>query len=567
MVLKRPFLEQEGDSSLGSGVPSEGSKRRLTSAVWDVISGLSLDEVGLKLEPLLRKVVREEVERVFLIHPSPRSPLNQIESSGARDLRLHFVNKLPSTLFTGSRIEAEDSAPLEIVILDASSKNIIRTGPLSSIKIEVVVLDGDFGTDELDDCTEKKFNDHVVREREGKRPLVTGDRVVTLRNGVGRIGDSTFTDNSSWTRSRKFRLGARAVEKTSNEFRIREARSEAFVVKDHRGELYKKHYPPNLGDEVWRLERIAKEGVFHMRLASKGIRTVRDFLRLYVTNPSSLRIILECGNSNRTWETIIEHANTCVLDDDKLYSYYRSAQRLGLLFNSIYRVVGVTFDGQHFQPTEKLNPSQTRLVDELKRLAYRNVSDLVPIEEPSVVGPSRPLLNSQSDLFGSPNLPQQHINFSVTHLGELETQLGFNCSTTSSPNIYELDNSQLEVSVSTQMQVPPQALGYSFGMTDSWSGPYGCGSDWTPSGSLGPAMPTASFPADETWFPINSATTFGQGNSFLCSSSNEEVGIRISRRGKQKARWCKIRAALKWGISVRRYVAARRMARRFYLDY
>ena len=153
-----------------------------------------------------------------------------------RNWQLHFVNKLPSRIFTGSRLEAEDGTPLKIVILDARSKEIITSGPLSSLKIEILVLDGDFGTDENEDWTENQFNSNIVREREGKRPLVTGDLFVTLRSGVCCIDDVSFTDNSSWIRSRKFRLGVRTVPGISNELQIREGRSEAFVVKDHRGE-------------------------------------------------------------------------------------------------------------------------------------------------------------------------------------------------------------------------------------------------------------------------------------------------------------------------------------------
>lgn len=148
---------------------------------------------------------------------------------------MDFHNRLPSTFFTGSRIESEESESIKIVLIDASSKNIVTSGPLSSIKIEIVALDGDFGADDREDWTEKEFNTNIVREREGKRPLVTGELVITLRNGVGYIGDLSFTDNSSWTRCRKFRLGAK-VQSTSADVRIREARSEAFVVKDHRGE-------------------------------------------------------------------------------------------------------------------------------------------------------------------------------------------------------------------------------------------------------------------------------------------------------------------------------------------
>lgn len=153
-----------------------------------------------------------------------------------RNWQLHFVNKLPPTVFTGSKLEAEGSTLIKIVILDACCKDIVTSGPLSSVKIEILVLDGDFGTDDNENWTENQFNSNIVREREGRRPLVTGDLFVTLRSGVGYIEDVTFTDNSSWIRSRKFRLGARTVSGISNESRIREARSEAFVVKDHRGE-------------------------------------------------------------------------------------------------------------------------------------------------------------------------------------------------------------------------------------------------------------------------------------------------------------------------------------------
>ncbi|KAK2989518.1 hypothetical protein RJ640_005410 [Escallonia rubra] len=52
---------------------------------------------------------------------SDRSSLNQIESSGARAWQLQFLNKLPSTLFTGGRIESEDGEPLQIAIVDASN--------------------------------------------------------------------------------------------------------------------------------------------------------------------------------------------------------------------------------------------------------------------------------------------------------------------------------------------------------------------------------------------------------------------------------------------------------------
>lgn len=53
--------------------------------------------------------------------------------------------------------------------------------------------------------------------------------------------------------------------------------------------VYKKHYPPALNDDVWRLEKIGKDGPFHKRLNKAGIQTVEDFLRFVVRDPQKLR--------------------------------------------------------------------------------------------------------------------------------------------------------------------------------------------------------------------------------------------------------------------------------------
>lgn len=53
--------------------------------------------------------------------------------------------------------------------------------------------------------------------------------------------------------------------------------------------MYKKHHPPLPGDDVWRLEKIGKDGVFHKKLADNGINTVQDFLRNLVMDQDRLR--------------------------------------------------------------------------------------------------------------------------------------------------------------------------------------------------------------------------------------------------------------------------------------
>lgn len=44
-----------------------------------------------------------------------------------------------------------------------------------------------------------------------------------------------------------------------------------------------------LEDDVWRLEKIGKHGIFHKKLEAEGINTVQDFLKLFVVNPMKLR--------------------------------------------------------------------------------------------------------------------------------------------------------------------------------------------------------------------------------------------------------------------------------------
>lgn len=166
------------------------------------------------------------------INVSCRPSQNQIESSGSRTLQLRFDCELPDTIFTGNRILSEDRVPVKIVLYDSGSKNIITSGALSSLKVDIVVLDGDFSPDDQNNWTEKDFVSKIVPNREGKRPLVTGELSVQLKEGVGCIGEASFTDNSSWIRSGRFRLGLKPNANST----IREGISKAFKVKDHRGE-------------------------------------------------------------------------------------------------------------------------------------------------------------------------------------------------------------------------------------------------------------------------------------------------------------------------------------------
>ncbi|KAL8529783.1 hypothetical protein ACS0TY_007006 [Phlomoides rotata] len=301
------------------------------------------------LEPLIRRVVKEEVDtalRKYIIG-AKRNYAKDTHLPGPMSLQLQFQNTISLPVFSGTRIETEGCVGLEVALVDVRTGEVNCSGPGSGAKVEIVVLEGDFDGDEGENWTHEEFTSNIVREREGKKPLLTGDVILTLKDGTGLVSDLSFTDNSSWTRSRRFRLGARLVDDVTG-VRIREARSEPFVVRDHRGELYKKHHPPSLSDEVWRLEKIGKDGAFHKRLSRESVKTVQDFLILLYLDPARLRMILGTGMSAKKWKTTVEHARSCVLDKT-LYFYtpLTSLQITGVVFNVVGQVMGVLSEGQY----------------------------------------------------------------------------------------------------------------------------------------------------------------------------------------------------------------------------
>ncbi|THU64213.1 hypothetical protein C4D60_Mb01t24110 [Musa balbisiana] len=335
----------------------------------------SLHNFFFAMEPLLRRVVKEEVERgvIHSMRSFQRSTPMQIEAAAeSSSFKLTFNKQLSLPIFTGSKIEDIESRPLQIVVVDVNTGDVPLSTLSSPLKVEVVVLDGDFPSGDQEDWAGAEFQNNIVKERTGKRPLLTGDVNVTLRDGAASISDLCFTDNSSWIRSRHFRIGARVVPGSHNAPRIREAITEPFMVKDHRGELYKKHYPPALDDEVWRLERIGKDGAFHKKLSAVNINTVQDFLKLLAVDPHRLRSILGVGMSDRMWEGTIAHAKTCEVGDKR---YVHRAPQCSLVFNAVCEVVEIISDGMTLT-LQSLTKPQRAYVNLLAREAHQNWDNL-----------------------------------------------------------------------------------------------------------------------------------------------------------------------------------------------
>ncbi|PIN23184.1 hypothetical protein CDL12_04097 [Handroanthus impetiginosus] len=237
-------------------------------------------------EVLIRDV-REEAEsavRKYMISMERKDIL----FSEWRSLRLQFSNAISQPVFTRTPIQGEGGLAIEVALVEAPTRQVVSSGPGSSTKVKIVALEGDFGGDGGENWTLEEFNRNIVREREGRKPLLIGDAILTLKDGKGLVGGVRFTDNSSWTRSRKFRLGARLMDDIDG-IRVREARSEPFMVRNLPRDSLKKHDHPALSVEVWRLKNIGKDGAFHKRLSTERVNSVQDFLILLSSDPRRLR--------------------------------------------------------------------------------------------------------------------------------------------------------------------------------------------------------------------------------------------------------------------------------------
>ncbi|XP_021742646.1 calmodulin-binding protein 60 A-like [Chenopodium quinoa] len=578
MVLKRQFGEEASDnSSLNNSSQSPPTKTRKVANY--VMKEVSLQEIATQisaiLEPALRRMVKEEVEPlVYFLQSSPRHSLGiQHDSFPLRSLQLLFVNKLPSTLFTNSKIEDEEHDALQIKLVDAKSKSLIQHGPFSSIKVEIFALNGDFAADGRENWSESEFNENILREREGKRPLLVGETSFSLIGGLGTIGNITFTDNSSWVRSRKFKLGVRVVSRASHGIGIREAVSEAFMVLDHRGESYQKHNTPSLDDPVWRLKKISKQGASHKKLEKNGIKTVKDFLMQYHMNSSFLRTVLGKGVANRTWDIMVKHANECHLNNT-YYSYINEAESAQLLFNCVYKVIAVKFEGQDYQLVDALDNCQKVLVEKLKQFAFMNLNQLVPVNNPSVISTSMEPTVEQDLLFSTPKLDLQHDALSFIDQDEPDKKLDINLSDSASYPCTIEDGYTFEVESASQPNQPIQGFTPgTFLMGDYASELSDKTYNWhqnSPMTTFAQNCQFGEFSHIQTspFYPL--ATNWSQGDNVLATlspathfdilSQLPDLSGAISGSGKSRAGWCKIRAAVMWKI-VRRNAAARRKAK------
>ena len=159
---------------------------------------------------------------------------NETHPSESRSLKLQFLDKLSSSILTGTEIKGQDNASIRIALCDGFTGQVVNYGPEASAMVELVAIEYDFNGYEGDDWSQEEFDSKIVRETEGIKSPLIGDVYLKLVNGIGFIDNIRFRHTKCWRKRHEFRLGAKIVDGFHG-VRVREAKTEPFTVGDRRG--------------------------------------------------------------------------------------------------------------------------------------------------------------------------------------------------------------------------------------------------------------------------------------------------------------------------------------------
>lgn len=136
-----------------------------------------------------------------------------------------------------TKLEPDDGKALKVALverLENGRTDVVRYGPLSSARVEVVALHGNFNAKDEESWSPEEFQKHIVSGREKSAQLLTGNLALKLSGGEAVLENATFTDNSSFTSTKMFRLGLRLVGSSGE--RVLEGITKPFRVKERRVE-------------------------------------------------------------------------------------------------------------------------------------------------------------------------------------------------------------------------------------------------------------------------------------------------------------------------------------------
>jgi hypothetical protein len=160
-------------------------------------------------------------------------PPNKFRVNLPPNYKLRFLSRLTDEIFTRKEVLAENGDHIKIRMV-VSNQQGGKCPSFYSANVKIVVLDGDFNTDNCESWTSEEFDKHIVRPRDKAGAVIAGKLDVQLENGEADLRGINFVDNSRFTRSGKFRLGVRLIDDLGE--RVQEGITEPFTVKDRRSE-------------------------------------------------------------------------------------------------------------------------------------------------------------------------------------------------------------------------------------------------------------------------------------------------------------------------------------------
>ncbi|XP_058112176.1 calmodulin-binding protein 60 D-like [Magnolia sinica] len=385
MSGKRPRHDDEQGRSDGNNLLVRKQKKGRIRGSVAVEAEEELLSVRKSLLKLVKEVEKLNMQVKELKKKFDRLHGRQMRKSASRTLQLKFRNNISLPIFTLTEIEGKDPSALTIALVYAMTGQVVNSGPESSMKVEIVILEGNFKGDEDNNWTFEHFSNNIVREGKDNLTLLTGDVFLTLNEGIGVASKLKITDNSSRTKKRKFRLAARVPGGYFNGMRVKEAITEPFAVKERRGKSYMKKHPPSLDDEVWRLEKIGKE--LSKRLSTENVNTVKDFLLMLPADTPRLRKILGPGMNDKRWDIIKNHAEQCEPGSEMWVYYSKDEQGKGVVFNIVGTVLAFHLNGQ-FIPINSLSEIQKVEMQQMIKVAYEHWREVVPYADGPILGSS-----------------------------------------------------------------------------------------------------------------------------------------------------------------------------------
>ncbi|XP_047982511.1 calmodulin-binding protein 60 C-like isoform X1 [Salvia hispanica] len=248
------------------------------------------------------------------------------QTSSQSNMKLELRKRIARKILTGDEIKGEGGVPIEVALVDDVTGDVIVDEPEASSKVEFFLLKAKSDASEADDWTAEEFNATIVPQVKGKMPILAGNALLQLHRGVAVAKNISIRHHVSEIKPPEFKLGARVVGAYA---RIKEAKTEAFTLKNFRIKYNEKHANPSLSDKVWRLDCICRRGEIDKRLQENSICTVEDFLIQHLKNPQRLQNIVNSPNKN--WQKIISNARACLTE--RVYCYIDPEKKKGIVFN------------------------------------------------------------------------------------------------------------------------------------------------------------------------------------------------------------------------------------------